>query len=170
MSDRLPSSPLPVSAHPSPHNGVTYIYKDGSMITLHGDRPYRSNNPGNLRFPGSSGRARAQRAGAVGLDGTFAVFPNVAAGEKAIAAMIDSNGSQSLSAFLHRYAPPGENNTMQYITVVKTALKASDTDLLSSLTATQRSLLMQTIMIQEGGTSHGHEFAPPTFSKPKTGR
>ena len=170
MSDQLPSFPLPIMAHPGPENGVTYVYQDGRMITLHGDRPYRSNNPGNLRFPGSSGLDRAKRDGAIGMDGSFAVFPNVATGETAIAAMIDRNGTKSLGAFLHKYAPPGENNTAQYIAVVRTALKARETDLLSSLNPVQRSLLAQTIMIQEGGPSHGHEFARPTFGKPASKR
>ncbi len=170
MSDHLPSYPLPILAHPGLDNGVTYVYQDGSMITLHGDRPYRSNNPGNLRFPGSSGLDRAKRDGAIGMDGTFAVFPNVATGETAIAAMIDRNGTKSLGAFLHKYAPPGENNTIHYIAVVTTALKARGTDLLSSLSPVQRNLLVQTIMIQEGGPSHGHESARPTISKPASTR
>lgn len=170
MSDHLPSSPLPILAHPGPDNGVTYVYQDGSMITLHGDRPYRSNNPGNLRFPGSSGLNRAKQSGAIGMDGSFAVFPNMATGETAIAAMIDRNGAKSLGAFLHKYAPPGENNTTQYIAVVKTALQARETDLLSSLNPVQRGLLAKTIMIQEGGPGHGHEFAQPTFGKPASKR
>ena len=166
MSDRLPPSPLPVLAHPGPDSGVTYVYGDGSMITLYGDRPYRANNPGNLRFPGSTGPDRARQAGAIGMDGTFAVFPSVSAGEAAIMAMIDRNGARSLGAFLHKYAPPGENNTAQYIAVVTTALKARNTNLLSSLNAVQRTLLAQTIMIQEGGANHGHETAGPTVTAP----
>ena len=166
MSDRLPSSPLPILAHPGPDDGVTYVYANGGMITLHGDRPYRANNPGNLRFPGSTGLDRAARQGAIGLDGTFAIFPNVSTGEAAILAMIDRNGTRSLGAFLHKYAPPGENNTTRYIAVVTTALKARNTDLLSALSLIQRNLLAQTIMIQEGGPGHGHESAPPTFRAP----
>lgn len=107
MSDQLPSSPLPIMAHPGPNNSVTYIYRDGSMITLDGDRPYRSNNPGNLRFPGPDGLDRAKRDGAIGMDGSFAVFPDVATGQTAIAAMIDRNGTKSLGASLHKYAPSG---------------------------------------------------------------
>ncbi len=136
------------------------------MVTLHGDRPYRSNNPGNLRFPGSTGPDRARQAGAVGMDGTFAVFPSVAVGEAAIMAMINRNSAKSLGAFLHKYAPPGENNTAQYIAVVTAALKARNTDLLSALNAVQRDLLVQTIMIQEGGPSHGHETAKPSVMAP----
>ena len=166
MSDRLPSSPLPILAHPGPNDGVTYIYADGTMITLHGDRPYRSNNPGNLRFPGSTALDRAKRQGAIGLDGSFAIFPNVSTGEAAILAMIDRNGAKSLGAFLHKYAPPGENNTVRYVAVVTTALKARNTDLLSSLSSGQRNVLAKTIMIQEGGPSHGHETAAPTVRAP----
>ena len=169
MSDRLPPTPLPILAHPGPDSGVTHVYKDGSMITLHGDRPYRADNPGNLRFPGSTGPDRARQAGAIGMDGTFAVLPSVPAGGAAITAMIDRNGARSLGAFLHRYAPPGENNTAQYIAVVTTALKGRNTDPLSSLNAVQRTLLARTIMIQEGGPNHGHETAGPTVGAPPPG-
>ena len=60
MSDHLPAAPLPIAASRQAPNTATYFYADGRAITLHGDRPYRNNNPGNLRFMGKSGSARAQ--------------------------------------------------------------------------------------------------------------
>lgn len=66
MSDHLPASPVPVSAVRFKGLSATYIYADGSSVTLYGNRPYRDNNPGNLRYSGKTGLARAQAVGAIG--------------------------------------------------------------------------------------------------------
>ena len=166
MSDHLPASPLPIAARRDAPNTATYLYADGSTITLHGDRPYRNNNPGNLRYMGRSGAARAQGAGALGVEnGGFAMFPSVVAGERALGAAIDQGAAsrRSLSSFLNQYAPPTDrNNTAAYIATVADALGAAPSATLDALSAAQRSILSQTIMVQEGGPSHGHESAPPT--------
>ena len=170
MNDTLPSSPVPVSAYRPKPGSVTYVYRDGSTTTLHGDRPYRDNNPGDLRFPGRNGLQRAKDGGGIGLDGGFAIFPSVAAGERAIDQMINKHAArkQTLLSFLTAYAPPGENNTAAYISVVTDALRAKPSDTLASLSDQQRSLFAQTIMLQEGGRTHGHEASPPTMTDPRS--
>ncbi len=171
MSDHLPASPLPIAALRSAPSTATYIYADGHTITLHGDRPYRNNNPGNLRYLGKTGPARAQADGALGLEqGGFAIFPSVDAGEKALNMAIDRGAAarRSLSSFINQYAPPGDhNNTASYIATVAKALDVTPTATLDLLGPAQRSILAQTIMVQEGGASHGHEFAPPTLMPAK---
>lgn len=138
MSDHLPASPLPVDAVRRAPNSATYLYADGTSITLHGDRPYRNNNPGNLRYMGRSGPDRARADGALGVeqDG-FAMFLSVSAGEAALRA------------------------------AVAKALGVDASATLDVLGAEQRGLLAQTIMVQEGGASHGHEFRVPTVVQAK---
>ena len=109
MSDYLPASPLPIAALRAAPESATYLYADDRTITLHGDRPYRNNNPGNLRYMGRTGADRARADGALGVE-------------------------------------------------------ASAT--LDALDPRQRSLLAQTIMVQEGGRSHGYESGPPTLTAP----
>ena len=170
MSDHLPASPPPIAARRDAPNTATYIYADGRTITLHGDRPYRNNNPGNLRYMGRTGADRARDAGALGVEnGGFAMFPSVEAGEHALAAAIDQGAAsrRSLSSFLNQYAPPADhNNTAGYVAIVAAALGVSASATIDALTPAQRSILAQTIMVQEGGPSHGHETAPPTVSIP----
>lgn len=172
MSDHLPQSPLPVAALRAAPGTATYLYADGRTITLHGDRPYRNNNPGNLRYMGRTGPQRARADGALGLEqGGFAMFPSAAAGEHALDAAINraADAHQSLASFLNQYAPATDsNNTAEYIAVVAQALAAAPSATVDALDGRQRSLLAQTIMVQEGGRLHGHETAPPTVAFPKT--
>ena len=171
MSDRLPASPLPIAASRQAPNSATYFYADGHAITLHGDRPYRNNNPGNLRFMGKTGAARAQADGALGVEqGGFAMFPSVAAGEHALDLTIGraAASKRSLISFVNQYAPPtDQNNTAAYIGAVASGLGVKESATLDLLSPQQCSILAQTIMMQEGGTSHGHETAQPTVASPK---
>ena len=129
MNDSLPASPLPISASRQAPNSATYFYEDGHAITLHGDRPYRNNNPGNLRFMGKTGAARAQADGALGVEqGGFAMFPSVAAGEHALDLSIAraAASKRSLTSFVNQYAPPtDQNNTAAYIGAVASARGAA---------------------------------------------
>lgn len=171
MTDRLPASPLPTAAMRSAPGTATYVYADGYTITLYGDRPYRNNNPGNLRYVGRTGADRAQADGALGVEQSgFAMFPSVAAGESALGATIDRAASarRSLASFLNQYAPPSDgNNTAGYVATVAKALGVDPSATVDALGPQQRSILAQTIMVQEGGRSHGHETAPPTTVSPK---
>jgi hypothetical protein len=171
MSDHLPAAPLPIAASRQAPNTATYYYADGRAITLHGDRPYRNNNPGNLRFMGKSGSARAQSDGALGVEqGGFAMFPSVAAGEHALDLTIAraAASGRSLTSFVNQYAPStDQNNTAAYIGAVASALGVKASATLDTLSPAQRAILAQTIMMQEGGPSHGHESASPTLAPPK---
>ena len=61
---------LPVDAFVSGDRPVTYVFADGRMVQLHGNHPYRDNNPGNLSYAGASGEARAKADGALTVDPT----------------------------------------------------------------------------------------------------
>ncbi len=98
------------------------------------------------------------------------MFPSNEAGEGALGAAVERGAAsrRSLASFLNQYAPPTDhNNTAAYIATVAKALSVDASATLDALGPQQRSILAQTIMVQEGGPSHGHESAPPTVTRPK---
>lgn len=85
---------------------------DGSIETVKGDRNWRNNNPGNIEYG-----EFAQRMGAIGSDGRFAIFPDYETGRKAKAGLIFEGKNYkdlNLTDAIARYAPPSENNTRSY--------------------------------------------------------
>ena len=69
----------------------------------------RNNNPGNLRFAGQKG--------AILGDKGFARFPTPQDGFNALKRQILLDAKRGLLAgqFIHKYAPPNENNTNGYL-------------------------------------------------------
>ncbi len=63
---------------------------------------YRNNNPGNIEH----------------ANGMFQVYPSKLVGFEALVADIAANKGKTLAQFIAKYAPPNENNTGLYITVV----------------------------------------------------
>ena len=161
---------LPIDARVSPHGRVTYVYADGHTLTLHGNHPYRDNNPGNLSYAGKTGLARARDAGALAVDVTgpykFAVFPSSEAGEVALGKMIADRQAQGLTIakFMSKYAPAGQNNLTAYLAAVAKATGAKPTDLLSTLSSAQVDILKETIRVHEGWRSLTRETSPPVLS------
>ena len=158
-------SDLPVTAQVSGKGKVTYVYKDGRTVTLHGAHTYRDNNPGNLRYPGKIGLIRAKQAGAIGIDNEFAIYPDRSAGVKAQSAMIARLHGQTLTSFLAIYAPPGENNFPAYLAAVEKAVGAKAGDPLESLSPAQRDILAETIITIEGGNSPRNQFSAPVWGR-----
>lgn len=158
---------LPVDARVSADGRVTYIYTDGHTVTLHGNHPYRDNNPGNLSYAGRDGEVRARHSGALTVDPTgrnrFAVFPSVDAGEQALDRMIASHkaAGDTLGAFMSRYAPRGQNNLTAYLAAVTKAVNAKASAPLASLSDTQVGVLKETIRVQEGWRSPHRQLSPP---------
>jgi uncharacterized protein (TIGR02594 family) len=107
----------PFIAARSPTKGkVVYSCADGSkMIREGGSRSWRNNNPGNIR---TSSFATSQ--GAIGDDGSFAIFSTEKAGSNSVAALLSGKGYRDLSIAntIARYAPPNENQTNVYIDFV----------------------------------------------------
>lgn len=96
-----------ISASGVDGSGTTTVkYEDGTTEVLSGPRPIRNNNPGNLEYGNF-----AQRHGAVGSDGRYAVFPTKEIGWNAKINLLKTDTYQNLSikdAF-NRYAPSSEN-------------------------------------------------------------
>ena len=140
---------------------------------MHGNHPYRDNNPGNLSYAGKTGLDRARNAGALAVDITgpykFAVFPSSDAGEIALSKMIADRQEQGLTVakFMSKYAPKGQNNLTAYLAAVAKATGAKPTDLLASLTPAQVDILKETIRIHEGWRSPVRELSPPSLSPKK---
>ena len=104
----------PASAGVVPGKSVTI----GDETRTGGDRNWRNNNPGNIE----SGPF-AQKMGAVGSDGRFAIFPNEDMGRKAADALLKGQGYANLNIkdAINKWAPPSENNTDAYVNAFKQA-------------------------------------------------
>ncbi|MDP1932861.1 MAG: hypothetical protein Q8L60_15525, partial [Gammaproteobacteria bacterium] len=107
---------IPISARADGSN-VIIEYNDGSIeLRSGGTRAWRNNNPGNIRNSDF-----ADRRGALGEAGGFAVFANEAAGRKALVDLLSTNTYQDLTIneAIARYAPPTENSTGNYQTLIQ---------------------------------------------------
>lgn len=75
---------------------------------------HRNKNPGNIENP----------------DGHFKVFPDMVSGFKALCDDIDANQGLVLRMFIRKYAPPNENDTQNYLSVVCGITEMSPDELL----------------------------------------
>ncbi len=89
-------------------------------------RNLRNNNPGNIEYGGF-----AQRHGAIGSDGRFAVFPDLATGMQAEQLLVGVKGKMgydTLQSLINNLTPPGENDTDRYIRDVSSRLGMNPTE------------------------------------------
>ncbi len=123
--------------------------QDGEIQRRKGTRAWRNNNPGNIEYS-----SFAQRMGAVGTDGRFAVFPTSRDGFDAKRELLFGPTSKykdlSITAAMNRYAPSPENDTKKYISTIVKATGATENALLSQLTAQQQDAMLQAITQFEG--------------------
>jgi hypothetical protein len=90
----------------------------GDEVRTGGDRNWRNNNPGNIEYG-----PFAQKMGAVGSDGRFAIFPNEEMGRKAADALLKGSAYANLNIkdAINKWAPPSENDTNAYVNAFKQA-------------------------------------------------
>jgi hypothetical protein len=127
---------------------LTYTAADGTQYTQTGGTPaWRNNNPGNLVY-----NSYTASLGAIGQNGNFAVFPDVATGQAALTSLLTGSTYQNLTVdqAIARYAPAFQNQTANYQTFVTTQLGASGSTSMSSLSPTQISTMAGAIQQQEG--------------------
>lgn len=98
--------------------GRTVIYSGDSSVLIRKDGTiaWRNNNPGNMKC--NQGNF-AKTHGAIGCDGTFAIFPDAVTGRKAQAGLLNTKKYQSKSIrdLIKAYSPDGnEANYTKYIT------------------------------------------------------
>jgi len=132
---------------------------------------WRNNNPGNMRM---SEFSKAQ--GAIGEAGGFAVFPSQEAGEKAREKLLfeaKAYKDKTIAEAMHRYAPPSENDTQDYINSLVAATGANPNTPLATLTPDQRQKMLDAMKKKEGwkeGTiekaATGGIFSGPTSGYP----
>lgn len=112
-------------------NFLTAVAREEGFY-VQGTRPNRNNNPGDIE----AGRF-ATAHGATDSDGRFAIFPDIKAGFKAMAALFLAPAYINLTVAqaLNRWAPPVENETNQYIKNVCIWVGCKDSDLIAPLIA-----------------------------------
>lgn len=123
-------------------------------------RGLRNNNPGDLTPP-PSGTWNGQ----VGVDGPFSIFSDTVLGLRAlgidIANNILSDGNNTITLLISKYAPPAENATANYISSV-----AGDTGLdpNAPIPQTQSMLasIIRAIVNKELGDSWSQQYVPDT--------
>lgn len=119
-------------------------------------RGIRNNNPGNIRYG-----AFAKSLGATGQDGAgFAVFPTMAAGEKASQDLLGSyiaHGNNTIRKIVSRWAPSNENDTSAYINSVSRTTGISPD---SPVGTAQIPAIAQAMYRQENGTKWASKYDP----------
>lgn len=96
---------------------ILYTDADGrDEIREGGSRAWRNCNPGNIRKGDFS-----LNAGAIGDDGSFAVFPSEAVGMSAIISLLRTAAyiNRRLRDAIFRYAPPFENDSDRYAAQIR---------------------------------------------------
>lgn len=120
---------------------------NGAVQKLQGSRNWRNNNPGNLEYGNY-----AISMGAIGTDGRFAVFPSYATGKAAKEKLIFEGSNYrglTLTQMITRYAPPSENNTAWYQSIVMAAVGGIN-KLMSQYTSTERNRILSAMEKVEG--------------------
>lgn len=134
-----------------PGFGRYVLYPDGTVKV--GNQPWRNNNPGNITD-------KPPRYGAIGHNGTFAIYPDEATGKAALDTKLHQASWQQLSVedAMNKYAPPNENDTEGYINRLTTDTGVSRDTLLSALTPEQMTAFQNTIMDVEGFNATGQTY------------
>jgi len=138
---------VPVSAS-ADGNDVIYSLPNGQRVKkVGGTRAWRNSNPGNIRY----GKF-AQRVGAIGQAGGFAVFPDEATGMYAIEALLrtDRYNKLSIKEAISHYAPEHENDTAAYQRRLSQLTGLSIDRPMSSLSASELTKVARAIRTIEG--------------------
>jgi hypothetical protein len=121
---------------------VIYTYSDGSRIKMTGNRPWRDNKPGNLRY-GTEDAATG--AGALGRDkGGFGIFPDYETSYKVMAAWWQNKADKGKTIIqtLKAYAPSSGNDLEMYIKGMETATVKPRSTFIRDLTAEELNRLL----------------------------
>ena len=166
-SEGLPSKPPvpnmdePELPPPGPSGTFVFARKRGPKVIVYtdadgreevregGSRSWRNCNPGNIRKGDFS-----INCGAIGDDGSFAIFPSESVGTDAIISLLKSKAyiDLSLKNAVFRYAPPSENNSEAYADFIHTSTGIALDTRLSTLKIADFRKLAKTIRQIEGWT------------------
>ncbi|MGK6315030.1 CHAP domain-containing protein [Neorhizobium sp. DT-125] len=128
---------------------ILYVDAQGrEQVREGGSRSWRNCNPGNIRKGDFS-----INCGAIGDDGSFAIFPDEATGMAAIVALLKTAAYARLTLrdAVFRYAPPGDgNNSQEYADFIHRETGIALATVLSTLSERDRKKVAQTIQKIEG--------------------
>lgn len=183
LAGSISGGDLPISEVVEVGSGYNIVrLADGSVVKKRGDRNWRNNNPGNIEYGDFT-----QRHGAIGSDGRFAIFPDMATGRAAKEALLfegKNYRNKTIAEAITRYAPPSDNNpTASYIATVSKAAGVEPNTPLASLDPNQRAAMMDAMARVEGmrpgkvevleapkAMAEGATVTPLSADKPKAGR
>ena len=129
---------------------ILYTDSEGrDFVRIGGSRSWRNNNPGNIRKGDFS-----LNAGAIGDDGSFAIFPSEQIGVGAIVTLLRGRayGPLSLEKAIARYAPASENSTEEYLSFVVSRTGIAAIAVLDDLSASDIDKIVDAIRAMEGWT------------------
>lgn len=150
--------PTYISAFPGIGTTRMYVGSDGNIYEFSGGtRAWRNNNPGNLE----DGKF-ARNNGAIGTDGRFAIFPDIATGFNAMANLLSTNAYQKLTiqGAINRYAPPNENNVENYLKSIEKQTCFSRSTPMNNLSKDNLLQLAKAMKKHEGNMSGKKRLVP----------
>lgn len=146
-ADDTPGSVF-VGARGLPGRSVLYWDSEGNQMRRDGgSRSWRNNNPGNIvKGPYCDGQ------GAIGDDGTFAIFPDEQKGFDAIVTLLGrpTYVDRTLRGAIHRYAPPHENDSDGYAAFVSQQTGLAPDTVLNTLSPAELVSIANAIRDMEG--------------------
>lgn len=118
---------------------------------------YVHNNPGNLKFAGQDGAVQGEPAED---GGHWAAFETPEEGVAALARQVelDAGRGKTVREFISKYAPPGSNDTEQYIAQAAQQLGADPNEKLSDI---DRNKVLTFMAQKESSTELGPNALPP---------
>jgi hypothetical protein len=115
-------------------------------------RGIRNNNPGNIDHHDNT---RWLGEVVPSHDGRFCTFVNMACGIRAIAKLLltyqNKYSCRTVSDFIHRWAPPTENDTGAYVAAVSLAVGVTPTATIVPLTPQTTQAMVRAIIMHENG-------------------
>ena len=120
---------------------------EGDVVKQEGQRAWRNNNPGNIEYG-----PFAEKNGAIGSDGRFAIFPSKEHGANAQSDLLfNSDGYKNLTLTdaISKYAPSFENNTPAYQKNILNAVGGVN-KVMSQYTDAERNAILGAMHIVEG--------------------
>lgn len=125
-----------------------YYDQDGNkMVKVDGSRSWRNNNPGNLAYYKFS-----KENGAIGSDGTFAIFPDYETGQRARKKLL--KGSQyhhlTIKEMAYKYEPESSEKSESYCKCILSRSRLETERKLDSLDDEEFDKLLQAMQACEG--------------------
>lgn len=166
----IPAGPVTdfIAARRVGPKAVMYTDSGGRAVMREGgSRSWRNNNPGNIIRS-----AFAETAGAIGDDGSFAIFPSEKVGLEAIVSLLRTVKYRELSleGAIFRYAPPSENDSAGYAAFVSAQTGIDRAAAIASLTVIQLRAIAKAIRTMEGWTVGSEaQSAPNSVLSPTAG-